>query len=159
LAREAGLCGGGGYGVSDGGQEDEHEVQAQFLVRQVAYTRRGRGDGAPKGTSWEVIEVRPHAHGARGADTRRRVAKGARDRSAARPRIRRMVPRVFGGTKVARGPPPSFGVHTPESADDDAWQERSRRPWRESSSPTPGCWFYFICADSKMHNSLKWQLS
>jgi hypothetical protein len=86
LAREAGLCGGGGYGVSDIGREDEHEVQARFLVRQAAYTRRGRGGGAPKGTSWVVIGPRPHAHGARGADARRRVAKGARDRSAARPR-------------------------------------------------------------------------
>jgi hypothetical protein len=108
LAREAGLCGGGGYGVSDGRQEDEHEVQARFLVRQAAYTRRGQGGGAPKGTSWAVIGPRPHAHGARGADARRRVVKGARDRYAARPRTRRMVPRVFGGTKVARGPPRSF---------------------------------------------------
>jgi hypothetical protein len=31
------------------------------------------------------------------------------------------------------------GVRTPESTDGDAWQERSRRPWRESASPTPGC--------------------
>jgi hypothetical protein len=108
LAREAGLYGGGGYGVSDGGREDEHEVQARFLVRQAAYTRRGRGGGAPKGTSWAVIGPRPHAHGARDADARQRMAKGARDRSAARPRTRCMVPWVFGGTKVARGPPRHF---------------------------------------------------
>jgi hypothetical protein len=38
-------------------------------------------------------------------------------------------------------------------------QKGAREPVLERGDDDAGCRFYFICADSKMHNSLKCQLS
>jgi hypothetical protein len=38
-------------------------------------------------------------------------------------------------------------------------QKGAREPVLERGDDDAGCQFYFICADSKMHNSLKCQLS
>jgi hypothetical protein len=114
---------GGGYGVSDGGREDEHEVQARFLVRQAAYTRRGRGGGTPKGTSWAVS--------GRG---RMRMERAARTRDGTWPRGPvtglQLAPGLGAWSRESSEVPWSRGVHhgvsgvrTPESADGDAWQD------------------------------------
>jgi hypothetical protein len=139
LAQEAGLCGGGDYGVSDGGREEEHEVQARFLCDKLRIL--------------DEDEVVAHLRAPAGRSSGRgcmRMERAARTRDGPWPRGPatglQLTPGLgawsHGSSEVPRSRAVHHGVsgvRTLESADGDASQERSRRPWCESASPTPGC--------------------
>jgi hypothetical protein len=120
----------------------------------VGRARRGRGDGKSRGTLgaaiWPSLHARPLWHGhcaARGIDGLRLTP-----RRGVRSLGRVEYSRTLGPPRIVQGPYAGGigGRRVARPATTCMARERARRQ---------GARFYFICAASKMHNSLKCKLT